>query len=77
MPPASSGALKFEVEYVELSDGTPSMTNSGWLFPSIVLMPRMLMNAPAPGSPDCWTTVTLGALAARASTMFVSPAFSI
>ena len=53
VPPPSSGALKFDVENVELSIGTPSMTNRGWLLPSRVLVPRMLMYELAPGSPDC------------------------
>src|SRR5438128_11963404 len=77
VPPASSGALKFDVENVELSIGTPSITNNGWFEPKIELMPRMLMNELAPGSPDCCSTVTLGAFPANASTTLVSVARSI
>ena len=77
VPPASSGPRKLEVEKVELSIGTPSTTNSGWFEPRIELVPRMLMKDPAPGSPDCWITVTLGALPASAWTMLASPAFAI
>src|SRR5947209_16283126 len=66
-------ASKLSVLKLELSIGTPSTTKSGWFDPRIVLMPRMLMNEPAPGSPDCCSTVTLGAFAASASTRFVSP----
>ena len=77
VPPPSSGALKFDVENVELSIGTPSITNNGWFEPRIELMPRMLMNELAPGSPDCCSTVTLGAFPAKASTTLVSLALSI
>ncbi len=35
------------------------------------------MNELAPGSPDCWITVTLGAFPASDCTMLVSPAFEI
>ena len=68
-------ASKLAVEKLELSMGTPSTTNNGWFEPRMVLMPLMLMNDPAPASPDCWSTVTFGAFAASASTTFVSPAF--
>ena len=69
--------MKLEVEKLELSTGTPSTTNSGWFEPRIELMPRILMKEPAPGSPDCWTTVTFGAFPASACTALVSLAFWI
>jgi len=74
-PPPSSIRLKFDVEKAELSIGTPSTIKSGWFGPRIELTPRMLMNEPAPGSPDCCSTVTFGALAASACTTLDSPAF--
>ena len=50
----------------------PSMTNRGWPSPCSVLMPRMLIEVLAPGSPDDDVIVTPGALAARALTMLRS-----
>src|SRR2546430_3600236 len=58
--------------FVELSIGTPSTTISGWPVPLSVRVPRILMTAEAPGSPACDCTSTLGALPARAATMFIS-----
>src|SRR6185312_3550506 len=60
------------VEYVELSIGTPSTTNSGWPVPVIVLGPRMRMYDDEPGSPDDELTSTFGALPASADTTFDS-----
>src|SRR5665213_4622346 len=58
------------VEDVELSIGTPSTTNSGWLVPDSEDPPRILMSADAPGSPDCVRTSTPGAWAASPGTSF-------
>src|SRR6266516_2738675 len=74
--PPSTG-LKLDAEVAELSIGTPSTMNSGWLLPTTVRMPRIWMNDEAPGSPDWPVTWTLGALAASASTMFDSLLLSI
>src|SRR5688500_4084610 len=66
--PSSSIGLKFDVEKLELSIGTPSTTNNGCAPPVTVRCPRMRMYDDAPGSPDDWVTSTLGALAASACT---------
>src|SRR4051794_38130871 len=65
------------VDVVVLSMGWPSTTKSGWASPWIVLMPRMMMDDPAPGSPDADVTSTPGALAASVLTMFGSLDFWI
>ena len=58
------------VEIVWLSIGWPSTTNSGWLVPVSDALPRILIEALAPGSPDCVRTSTFGAVAASAETTF-------
>jgi len=60
------------VETVVLSIGWPSTTNSGWLVEprATEVAPRILIDAPAPGSPDWVRTSTLGALPASALTTF-------
>ncbi len=68
----AAASAKSPVLSEELSIGWPSMTNSGWPSPSIVLRPRMMIDEPAPGSPACDVTSTPGAFAASAFTMFDS-----
>jgi hypothetical protein len=71
--PNPSFGLKFVVEMLLLSIGTPSTTNSGWLFPDARLrVPRMRMYDPAPGSPLASVTSTFGAFPASDSTMLDS-----
>ena len=52
------------VEKVWLSIGCPSTTNNGWFVPESEAAPRILIDADAPGSPDCVRTSTFGAWAA-------------
>ena len=75
--PSSSIGLKFDVEKLELSIGTPSTTNSGCAPAVTVRWPRMRMYDDAPGSPDDCVTSTLGALAASACTTFDSFDFTM
>ena len=61
----------------ELSTGIPSMTNNGCPSPCSVLMPRIVIDVLAPGSPEPETTVTPAAFDESAFTRLRSDDFAM